>query len=158
MATRIQTTHGRRALRAAALMTLLLCGAARAQFSMVPAPLCASPRESAQEVEQEFRIDASRHLYACYPMRVFRGQMPPLLYGIMMVETDLDAAGNVLRTRVVRPPAADEVAPWVLAMIKRASPFPAPARMAGGRVTFTETFFVDKSGLFQTFSLTEGQR
>ncbi|MBL8316258.1 MAG: hypothetical protein JNK55_21195 [Rubrivivax sp.] len=125
---------------------------------MVPAPLCAAPRESVQEVEQEFRIDASRHLYACYPMRVYRGQMPPLLYGIMMVETDLDAAGHVLRTRVVRPPAADEVAPWVLAMIKRASPFPAPVRMAGGRVTFTETFFVDKSGLFQTFSLTEGQR
>jgi len=46
----------------------------------------------------------------------------------------------------------------VLALIKRASPFPAPTRMAGGTVTFTETFFVDKSGLFQTFTLTEGQR
>jgi hypothetical protein len=30
--------------------------------------------------------------------------------------------------------------------------------MAGGTVKFTETFFVDKSGQFQTFSLTEGQR
>jgi protein TonB len=157
MARTLKTTS-RCALRAAQLVTLLLGGAAQAQFSMVPAPLCGSPRESAQEVEQEFRIDASRHLYACYPMRVYRGQLPPLLYGIMMVETDLDGAGNVLKTRVVRPPAADEVAPWVLAMIKRASPFPAPARMAGGRVTFTETFFVDKSGLFQTFTLTEGQR
>jgi protein TonB len=57
----------------------------------------------------------------------------------------------------VRKPAADEVAPWVLALIKRASPFPAP-RDGGGTVTFTETFFVDKSGLFQAFSLTEGQR
>ena len=84
MATRIQTTPCRRALRAAPLVALLLCGAARAQFSMVPAPLCASPRESAQEVEQEFRIDASRHLYACYPMRVFRGQLPPLLYGCLL--------------------------------------------------------------------------
>ena len=158
MANRTEKSNCRRALDAALLCALLSGGTAHAQFSMVPAPLCASPRESTQEVEQEFRIDASRHLYACYPMRVFRGQLPPLLYGIMMVETDLDAAGNVLKTRVVRPPAADEVAPWVLAMIKRASPFPAPARMAGGRVTFTETFFVDKSGLFQTFSLTEGQR
>jgi hypothetical protein len=30
--------------------------------------------------------------------------------------------------------------------------------MAGGTVKYTETYFVDKSGLFQTFSLTEGQR
>lgn len=143
---------------AAWLAALMASHGAQAQFSMVPAPLCAPPRESVQEVEQEFRIDAARHLYSCYPMRVYRGQLPPLLYGVMMVETDLDAVGNVLKLRVVRPPAADEVAPWVLALIKRASPFPAPTRMAGGTVTFTETFFVDKSGLFQAFSLTEGQR
>jgi hypothetical protein len=30
--------------------------------------------------------------------------------------------------------------------------------MPGGSVKFTETFFVDKSGLFQAFSLTEGQK
>jgi protein TonB len=149
----------RRAWRASLLATALLAAApAWAQFSMVPAPLCAAPRESAQEVEQEFRIDAARHLYSCFPMRVYRGKLPPLLYGVMMVETELDATGNVLSVNVVRKPAADEVAPWVLAMIKRAAPYPAPVRMAGGTVRFTETFFVDKSGLFQTFSLTEGQR
>ncbi len=125
---------------------------------MVPAPLCAPPRESAHEVEQEFRIDAARHLYSCFPMRVYRGKLPPLLYGVMMVETELDATGNVLSLNVVRKPAADEVAPWVLALIKRAAPYPAPVKMAGGTVRFTETFFVDKSGLFQAFSLTEGQR
>jgi hypothetical protein len=59
---------------------------------------------------------------------------------------------------MVRKPAADEVAPWVVALIKGAAPFPAPARFPGGVIRFTETFFVDKSGLFQTFSLTEGQR
>jgi len=137
---------------------VLMAQTASAQFSMVPAPLCAPPRESAQEVEQEFRIDAARHLYACFPMRVYRGKLPPLLYGVMMVETELDPAGTVVSTNVIRKPAADEVAPWVLALIRRASPFPAPAKMGGGNIKFTETFFVDKSGLFQAFSLTEGQR
>jgi protein TonB len=125
---------------------------------MVPAPLCAPPRESTQEVEQEFRIDAARHLYACFPMRVYRGKLPPLLYGVMMVETELDPAGTVVSISVIRKPAADEVAPWIQALIRRASPFPAPVRMGGGNIKFTETFFVDKSGLFQAFSLTEGQR
>jgi periplasmic protein TonB len=132
--------------------------AAWAQFSMVPTPMCKEPAASAQEVEQEFRIDAARHLYACFPMRVYRGKLPPLLYGVMMVETELDATGGVVNINVIRKPAADEVAPWIMAMIKRAAPFPAPAKMSGGTVKYTETYFVDKSGLFQAFSLTEGQR
>lgn len=147
-----------------ALQGLLLAAAAlathsaSAQFSMVPTPTCKSPVPSGQDVEQEFRIDAARHLYSCFPMRVYRGKLPPLLYGVMMIETELDATGNVINIHVVRKPAADEVAPWVIAMVKRAAPFPAPAKMAGGTVKYTETYFVDKSGLFQAFSLTEGQR
>lgn len=151
-----------RALALAVLATaaLLLAPAAKAQFSMVPAPTCKEPQASQQEVEREFRIDASRHLYSCFPMRVYRGKLPPLLYGVMMVEVELDAQGNVVDVGVVRRPAADEVGPWVVAMIKKASPFPAPAKLAasGSKVRFLETYFVDKSGLFQTQTLTEGQR
>jgi periplasmic protein TonB len=151
-----QTTRIAKALAATA--TALLAQAASAQFSMVPTPQCKEPTASAQEVEQEFRIDAARHLYGCFPMRIYRGKLPPLLYGVMMVETELDTAGQVLNVHVVRKPAAAEVAPWIIAMIKRAAPFPAPAKFAGGTIRYTETYFVDKSGLFQTFSLTEGQR
>ncbi len=142
----------------AAVSALAASTAAQAQFSMVPAPLCPPPRESVQDVEQEYRIDAARHLYACYPMRVYRGKLPPLLYGIAIVEIDLDPQGNVLAVEITRKPAADEVAPWVLAMIRRAAPFPAPARFPEGKLRFKETFFVDKSGLFQAYTLTEGQR
>ncbi len=126
---------------------------------MVPAPLVnAPPRPSPAEIETEYRIDAARHIYAVYPSRIYRGMLPPLLYGIMMIETELDAAGQVVGAQVVRKPAADEVAPWVLAMLRRAAPYPRPAAMPGGTVRFTETWFVDRSGLFQLFSLTEGQR
>jgi periplasmic protein TonB len=142
----------------ALIATALLASSASAQFSMVPTPQCKQAQPSQHDVEQEFRIDAARHLYSCYPMRVYRGKLPPLLYGVMMVETELDTGGNVVHVRVVRKPAADEVAPWVIAMIKRAAPFPAPAKFADGKLIYTETYFVDKSGLFQTFSLTEGQR
>jgi periplasmic protein TonB len=141
-----------------AAATLLAATAAQAQFSMVPNPSCKAPEPSKQEVEQEFRLDAARHLYACFPMRVYRGKLPPLLYGVMMVETELDNTGNVINVHVVRKPAADEVAPWVIAMIKRAAPFPPPEKFPGGTIKYTETYFVDKSGLFQAFSLTEGQR
>lgn len=143
----------------AALATVLVAGTAQAQFSMVPAPLAGEPpRESAAEIEREYRIDAARHVYAAYPMRVYRGKVPPLIYSVMMVETEIDATGNVVDVTLVRKPAADEVVPWVMAMIKRAAPFPAPAKMPGGTVKFMDIWLVDKSGLFQLDTLTEGQR
>lgn len=149
----------RRVLQAVVLAASALAAqSALAQFSMVPTPQCKTPAPSSLDAEKEFRIDAARHFYACFPMRVYRGKLPPLLYSAMMVETELDAAGNVVNINVIDKPAAEEVAPWVIAMIKRAAPFPAPAKMAGGKVTFTETYFIDKSGLFQLLSLTEGQR
>jgi periplasmic protein TonB len=159
----MKTNHTHRAAgvwrRIVVVAALLAAPGAWAQFSMVPAPqVKEAPRPSPAEIETEYRIDAARHIYAAYPMRVYRGKLPPLLYGIMMLETELDASGQVLNVRVVRKPAADEVAPWVLAMVRRAAPYPAPAAMPGATVRFTETWFVDKSGLFQLFSLTEGQR
>ena len=57
---------------------------------------------------------------------------------------------------VRRPASAREVTPWVVSLIRRASPLPPPARM--GRVKFLEIWLVDKSGQFQLDSLTEGQR
>ena len=149
----------RSGLRGLALVTALLWAqAASAQFSMVPAPLCAPPKASAATDSKAFRVDAARHIYACYPMRVFRGKLPPMLFGVMMAEIELDPAGNVVDVTTVRKPAADEVGPWVTAMIKRASPFPAPTQVGAGNVRFIELFLVDKSGLFQTDSLTEGQK
>jgi hypothetical protein len=158
MMMRIQSLPRLPVRRFALAAALFSAQAAMAQFNMVPAPQCATPKASDASEERAFRVDAARHVYACYPARVFRGKLPPMLYGVMMVETQLDATGNVVNVTVIRKPAADEVSPWVQAMIKRASPFPAPSGIAGGTVTFTETYFVDKSGLFQTFSLTEGQK
>jgi hypothetical protein len=146
--------------RWATLLGLLVgAEASMAQFSMVPAPLVAdAPQASSAEIEKEFRIDGARHLYAAYPMRVYRGKLPPLLYSVMAVETEIDANGAVVNVNVVRKPAADEVAPWVVAMIRRAGPFPAPAKMGTATVRYFDIWLVDKSGQFQIDTLTEGQR
>ncbi|MDP2005685.1 MAG: hypothetical protein Q8K45_08405 [Rubrivivax sp.] len=149
-------TWGCRAL----LVALCLAATpALAQFSMVPAPLTASaPAPSAATADKDYRRDAARHLYAAFPMRIMRGKMPPMLYSVMAVETEIDATGQVVNVNVVRKPAADEVAPWVVAMIRRAGPFPAPAAVGTATVRYFEIWLVDKSGLFQLDTLTEGQR
>ena len=159
MKSKLQTWARRWLLGALLAVGLLASQGVLAQFGMVPAPLLPGPpRESAAEIEKEYRIDAARHLYSAYPMRVFRGKVPPLIYSVMVVETEIDANGQVLNVNVIRKPAAEEVGPWVVAMIRRAAPFPPPKRMAGGNVRYTDIWLVDKSGLFQVDTLTEGQR
>jgi TonB family protein len=138
-----------------ALSGTWLAGAAQAQFAMVPSPLSSATAPSEAETDQAYKLEAAKHIYASYPMRVFKGRMPPLLYGVMIVETEVDAQGQILDVRVRRPPAAPEVGPWVVAMIRKAGPFPAPAKL--GKATYSDIWLVHKSGNFQLDTLTEGQ-
>ncbi len=138
--------------------SLALAPAARAQFHTVPVPQCAPAAPSASTDAAAYRLDAAHRLYDCYPSRIYRGRVPPLLYGVMVVEAQVDAAGQLVDLSVVRKPAADEVQPWVLALIRGAAPYPVPAHLPGQAAVVVETFFVDRSGLFQVLSLTEGQR
>ncbi len=135
----------------------LIAGVASAQFAMAPSPLLPPPPLAPSQADSEsaYRQDGARHLYAVYPMRIFKGRMPPLLYGVMIVDTELDAEGQIVDVRVRRPPAAPEVGPWVTAMIRRAGPFPPPGRL--GKAVYTDIWLVHKSGNFQLDTLTEGQ-
>ena len=128
---------------------------ATAQFAMVPAPLFGTPQVSEADNDKDYRTDAAKHLYAAYPMRIYKGRMPPLLYGVAIIDTEIDAGGNIVDVRVRRPPAAPEVGPWVVAMIRKAGPFPPPAKL--GKAVYTDVWLVHKSGNFQLDTLTEGQ-
>jgi periplasmic protein TonB len=145
----------RLAVCALALVGGLLAGPARAQFAMVPSPLLTTPGPSEAGSDDEYKRDGARHLYASYPMRIYKGRMPPLLYGVAIVETDLDATGAVLEVRLRRPPGAAEVGPWIQQMIRKAAPFPPPAKL--GKATYVEIWLVHKGGNFQLDTLTEGQ-
>jgi hypothetical protein len=153
-----------RARSIVALAGLALCGLvawkpAQAQFSLTPSPVqAAAAKLSNADSDKSYRMDGARHLYASYPQHVHKGKLPPLMYAIAITETEIDENGQVVEARMVREPAAaKEVSPWVLEMIRKASPFPKPARL-GRRVKYTDIWLVDKSGKFQLDTLTEGQR
>jgi periplasmic protein TonB len=141
------------------IAALLATPAAQAQF-LAPPPvakkLVAKPSNAL--TDKAYRKDAARHLYAAYVKKVKRGKMPPMLFSVMVVETEIDKAGQVVNVNVVRKPAADIVEPWVVSMIRQAAPFPAPQKIVDETVRYTEVWLVDKSGVFQLDTLTEGQR
>jgi TonB family protein len=149
-------THRTPLLGSLVLAGLLFSAPALAQFKSTPAVAGAFKRPSPAETALEYRNDGARHLYAAYGKQIHKGKMPPLLYGIAIIETEIAADGAVKNVRVVRQPAAAEVGPWAVEMIKKASPFPPPEKM--GAVKYTEIWLVDKSGRFQLDTLTEGQR
>ncbi|CAN5874625.1 hypothetical protein BH11PSE13_BH11PSE13_36980 [soil metagenome] len=43
-----------------------------------------------------YRKSAAAHIYKMYPKRIYKGQIPPLVYAVVVVETDVDASGKVL--------------------------------------------------------------
>ncbi|WPB57696.1 hypothetical protein [Xylophilus sp. GOD-11R] len=115
-----------------------------------------SARVSAATTERAYRQDGATHLYGLNAERIYKGKLPPLLYAIGTLQVHLDATGRVTGMSWMRAPRhAPEVIKEIEATIRRASPFPAPARI--GRMTYTDTWLWDKSGKFQLDTLTEGQ-
>jgi len=136
-------------------VTFVLAGALLAAAG-TPAHAQARWQASSVNDPQNYRSDAARHVYATYSDRIYRGMLPPLVHAIVVVETEVDGAGNVRTIRAVRSPShAPDVTEAVLAMIRKASPFPAHGQP--GPMKFVEVWLVDSSGSFQLHTLTEGQ-
>ncbi|WP_245213413.1 hypothetical protein [Rhizobacter sp. AJA081-3] len=130
-------------------------------MARAPAPAAAPVPPANRNVsqatnEKAYRQDGARAIYAAYPDSIYKGKLPPLLYAVAVVETELDANGNVRDVRMVRAPThAPEVTAKIRELIRKASPLPAPARM--GTTRYTDVWLFDKSGKFQLDTLTEGQ-
>jgi protein TonB len=166
----VRPARRHRLAHAAALAALTLAlggaplqGTASEPFAQVPPP---RPARAVAVLAPDIDIDAyrralGRHLYAAYPSRVFKGKLPQNLFAVLMTEAEIDAAGRVLRVSVVRPPASSAAAAvpgWVVGAIERAAPYPVPAGMGSGTLTWREVWLVDRSGRFQVQLLSEGQR
>jgi protein TonB len=135
----------------------VFAASAFAQFQSTPVALVPkSQAASSASTDKDYRKDGARHLYTAYAKQIQKGKMPPLLYGVAIIETQIGPQGEVQDVRVVRQPAAAEVTPWAVEMIRAAAPFPAPAKL--GSVTYTEIWLVTKEGRFQLDTLSEGQR
>jgi hypothetical protein len=104
-----------------------------------------------------YRKTGARHIYNAYASRIYKGKIPPLVYAVVVVETDIDENGKVRNVTFSRVPShAPEVPPMIAELIKATSPLPAPGKLGGH--TYVDTWLWDKSGKFQLDSLTLGQR
>ncbi|MDL9998706.1 hypothetical protein QTI24_08855 [Variovorax sp. J22P240] len=104
-----------------------------------------------------YRKVGATYIYKTYPKRIYKGKIPPLVYAVVVTETDVDSTGKVTGVYFSRTPShAPEVAPMIEKLIKDASPLPNPGKV--GSHTYVDTWLWDKSGQFQLDTLTLGQR
>jgi protein TonB len=117
-----------------------------------------SARISAATTERAYRKDGATHLYGLNAHRIYKGQLPPLLYAVGTLQVFLDSTGRVTGLHWMRKPShAPEVVAEIERTVRAASPFPAPEGIGKKKVTYTDTWLWDKSGKFQLDTLTEGQ-
>ena len=136
--------------------TLILAGTLLLTAVAAPASAQSMQKVSMAGSAQSYRADAAHHVYGTYAGQIYKGMLPPLVHAIVVVETEVDKAGNVRDVRVVRSPShAPDVTRRVVAMIHKASPFPEPRQL--GATRFMEVWMVDRGGKFQLHTLTEGQ-
>jgi periplasmic protein TonB len=122
----------------------------------VAAPALPIRSTSAANSLEAYRRDVAIHLYAQNNHGIYLRKMPPLLYAVGVLETDIDARGYVIAVRWMRAPShAPEVMVQIERMVRQASPYPAPIHL--GKVTYTDTWLWHKSGRFQLHTLSEGQ-
>lgn len=123
----------------------------------VVATLPASTSISNALTPKDYRRDGARHLYALNAHRIYKGQMPPLMQAVGVLDVELDARGNVRHVSWMRAPShVPDVMREIERTVRAAAPFPAPARLGG--VTYRDIWLWDRSGNFQLDTLTEGQR
>jgi len=104
-----------------------------------------------------YRKVGAAAIYKKYPQRIYKGKIPPLVYAVVVTETDVDADGRVKGVYFSRTPShAPEVSGMIADLIKGASPLPSPGKI--GAHTYVDTWLWDKSGQFQLDTLTLGQR
>lgn len=137
---------------------LWACAALSAAFLLTACqtPPSGPASASVPNAPKTYRKEAAQHLYERNANRIYKGKLPPMLYAVGVLQTQLDNQGRIRSLHWLRKPShAPEVVAEIERTIRAAAPFPA----TGSRtpVTYTETWLWDKSGRFQLDTLSEGQ-
>lgn len=103
----------------------------------------------------DFKKAAARRMVQASPRGSFLGKVPPLLFGIPILEIELGADGSVRNVSVVRPPANAEAADTValaVEAIRRGGPYGDVSRLPQPW-KWTEVFLFDNERRFKPRSL-----
>lgn len=118
-------------------------------------PATVLPAAAPARTWDDFKKAAARRMVQASPRGSFLGKVPPLLFGIPILEIELSADGSVRNVSVVRPPANAEAADTValaVEAIRRGGPYGDVSRLPQPW-KWTEVFLFDNERRFKPRSL-----
>ena len=122
----------------------------------VPAPGATRPSvPQAARSWDEFRRNAGLRLVAAQPTRAYTGEVPDVLFGIPVIETELNADGTIRGIVVLRRPsnpAAADTVQLAVDAIRRAAPYGDMTRLPRPW-KWVETFLFNDARQFKPRSL-----
>jgi hypothetical protein len=119
-----------------------------------PAPVPQAPAAPARSWN-EFKKAAATRMVRASPQGSFLGKVPPMLFGIPILEIELNGDGSVRDVSVLRPPANAEAADTValaVEAIRRGGPYGDISRLPKPW-KYTEVFLFDGQRRFKPRSL-----
>jgi hypothetical protein len=118
-------------------------------------PATALPAAAPARNWNDFKKAAARRMVQASPQGSFLGKVPPMLFGIPILEIELNADGSVRDVSVLRPPANAEAADTValaVEAIRRGGPYGDVSRLPRPW-KWTEVFLFDAQRRFKPRSL-----
>ena len=103
----------------------------------------------------EFKRQAGRRMVAASPQGSYMGKPPPMLFGIPILEVELNADGSVRNISVTRPPANPEARntiEYAMEAIRRGAPYGDVSKLPKPW-KWTEVFLFNEKRQFKPRSL-----
>jgi protein TonB len=119
------------------------------------APSRAAAAASAAATLDAYKRDAAQHIHSSNADYIFEGAPPALLKSVVVLAIAVDAGGEVKSVSVQRSNGHRDLEQRALQSVRRASPFPRPARtvMRGAAAGYYETWLFREDGRFQLRSV-----
>ncbi len=137
---------GRRSLLLALILGGGFTSASLAQPAALPAPAAAANWD-------DFKLQAAQRLVQAHPGTSYTGVPPEPLYGIPVLEIELNADGSVRRVTVLREPVeAKETIRLAIDAVHRAAPYGDVSRLPRPW-KFVEVFLFDDQRRFKPATL-----
>jgi hypothetical protein len=118
-------------------------------------PRVTLPAPTASRTLDELKKSAARRMVSGSPQAAYMGKPPPMLFGIPILEIELNRDGTLRNISVVRPPANDAAKDTIdIAMeaIRRGAPYGDVSRLPQP-VKWTEVFLFNDKRQFKPRSL-----
>jgi hypothetical protein len=127
-------------------------------FISGPGDVANNDDEGVQDIpnQRDYKTIAACHIYSKHTSSIYKGQLPPNLPGIGIVETTVNHRGDVSGIEWIRKPADLRFVAMTEKYIRDSAPYPAPGAL--GTVVHREIWLWTHGNLFQLDSVTEGQQ